>query len=138
VSDKGSDGVSGAAGRATFEYFVLRCVPRTDREEFVNVGVVVYSQALGFLGAACEVNEERLRGLAPSVDVPAIRSALEVLQAVCRGDDAAGPAARQTPRERFGWLSAPRSTVIQPGPVHAGLTDDAPAELAHLLETLVT
>ncbi len=123
--------------RVSFEYFVLRCVPRVDREEFVNVGVVVFSSELGYLDAACAVDGARLRSIAPEVDVEAVCAALRAVEAICRADPAGGPVARETPRHRFGWLAAPRSTVVQPGPVHGGVTDDPARELAHLLQKLV-
>lgn len=121
----------------TFKYFVVRCVPRTDREEFINVGVVLYSPAGEFLGAACLLREDRLRALDPEVDLGVVHAALDGLEALCRGDEGAGPAARLAPRDRFGWLAAPRSTVVQPGPVHGGMAEDPAAELAHLLQALV-
>lgn len=121
-----------------FEYFALRCVPRVDREEFVNVGVVLLCPEADFLGARCTVDPARLRALAPEVDVEAVRGALATIEAICRGDAAAGgPVAQERPRGRFGWLSSPRSTVIQPGPVHAGLTGDPARQLDRLLGCLV-
>lgn len=123
--------------RQGFQYVVLRVVPRVDREEFLNVGVVVYSQAADFLGCASYVDEARLGALAPGLDVGAVRSALETVRHVCAGDDAAGDAAGAPMTQRFGFLSAPRSTVVQPGPIHGGTTADPEAELAHLLEKLV-
>ena len=121
-----------------FEYFVVRCVPRVDREEFLNVGVVLYSQVAGFLGAAFSVDRARLARLWPDLDLEAVWAALDTIEAVCRGDgDGGGRAAGGSLTERFGWLAAPRSTVIQPGPVHGGLTDDPAAQLAHLLAALV-
>jgi hypothetical protein len=121
-----------------FEYFAVRCVPRVDREEFLNVGVVLYSQPAGFLAAAFDVDRARLARLWPDLDLEAVCAALDTIEAVCRGDgDAGGRAAAGTLTERFGWLAAPRSTVIQPGPVHGGLTDDPAAQLAHLLAALV-
>ena len=122
----------------TFKYFVIRCVPRIDREEFVNVGVVLLNPVTGFLAAATRLDEDRLRALDPAVDLDAVRAALSGIEAVCRGDGSGGEAARLSPRERFGWLSSPRSTVVQPGPVHGGLAGDPAAELQHLLDTLVT
>ena len=121
----------------SFEYFVVRCVPRVDREEFLNVGVVLYSQESRFLEAACRVDPERLRALAPKIDLDDVNVYLSTIGAICRGDRAAGPASELGPRQRFEWLSAPRSTVVQPGPVHSGLTRDPSAELQHLLESLV-
>jgi hypothetical protein len=121
----------------SFEYFVLRCVPRVDRQEFLNVGVVVYSQDSRFLRAACRVVPERLRALAPEMDLDDVNDHLETIAAVCRGEVSGGPAARLSERQRFDWLASPRSTVVQPGPVHSGLTRDPEAELQHLLDALV-
>ncbi|HEX2053917.1 MAG TPA: DUF3037 domain-containing protein [Actinomycetota bacterium] len=120
-----------------FEYFVLRFVPRVDREEFVNVGIVLYSQDFEFLDAACRVEEDRLRALAPGADLQDVKAALEAVETICRGEAGAGPAAGMGPRQRFDWLSAPRSTVVQPGPVHSGLTRNPAAELQRLLGALV-
>ncbi len=120
-----------------FQYVVLRCVPRVDREEFINVGVVVYCQEAEYLACASYVDETRVRALAPGVDVAAVRSALSAAEAVCRGDAAAGAAGRSPLGTRFGFLGAPRSTVVQPGPIHGGVTRDPAAELARLLTTLV-
>ncbi|MGZ4437724.1 MAG: DUF3037 domain-containing protein [Nocardioidaceae bacterium] len=133
-------GVAGPAvpGRLAYQYVVLRCVPRVDREEFVNVGVVLYCQQADFLAAASHVDEERLTALSPEVDVVAVRSALAALAAVCSGDSEAGAAGRAPMGTRFGFVKAPRSTVVQPGPVHGGSTTDPARELEHLLERLVS
>ncbi len=120
-----------------YQYVVLRCVPRVDREEFVNVGVVLYCQEAGFLDCASAVDETRVAALAPEADLDAVRSALSAVGAVCRGEDSSGAAGRAPLGTRFGFLSAPRSTVVQPGPIHGGLTGDPAAQLAHLLATLV-
>jgi hypothetical protein len=120
-----------------FQYVVLRCVPRVDREEFINVGVVLYCQQADFLDSASRVDETRLAVLAPEADLAAVRSALSAVEAVCRGDESTNAAGRAPLGTRFGFLTAPRSTVVQPGPIHGGLTGDPVAELAHLLETLV-
>jgi hypothetical protein len=120
-----------------YQYVVLRCVPRVEREEFVNVGVVLYCQEAGFLQARCHVDAGRLAALAPGVDVDAVRSALRAVEAVCRGDEAAGEAGRAAMGVRFGFVKAPRSTVVQPGPVHGGTTADPARELDHLLDRLV-
>ena len=120
-----------------FQYVVLRCVPRVDREEFLNVGVVLYCQDADFLGSAAEVSDSRLAVLAPALEAGSVRSALEAVDAVCRGDGSSGAAGRVPLGTRFGFLSAPRSTVVQPGPIHGGLTLDPPAELDRLLERLV-
>src|SRR5689334_5277819 len=120
-----------------YQYVVLRCVPRVDREEFVNVGVVAYCQDAEFLAADCAVDADRLRSLAPDVDLAAVTSALAFVEGVCRGDAALGAAAAGDLGTRFGFLKAPRSTVVQPGPVHGGTTTDPAAELARLLSVLV-
>ncbi len=120
-----------------YQYVVLRCVPRPEREEFVNVGVVLYCQEARFLRAACHVNADRLAALDPGVDVAAVNSALAAIEAVCRGDESAGEAGRAPMGTRFGFVKAPRSTVVQPGPVHGGMTDDAGRQLEHLLTSLV-
>lgn len=135
----GEGGVTEPTGRlrSGFQYVVLRCVPRVDREEFVNVGVVLYCQPAGFLEARCHVDRERLAALAPDVDVDAVCSALAATEAVCRGDLTAGAAGKAKLGTRFGFVKAPRSTVVQPGPVHGGLTTDPDAELGHLLDQLV-
>ena len=124
--------------RLPYQYVVLRCVPRVDREEFVNVGVVLHSQAADFLRAAHHVDEERLRALSPSVDLAAVESALTAVSDVCQGTSATSRPDLDTLGRRFGWLSAPRSTVLQPGPVHSGVTDDPAATLADLLARFVS
>ena len=120
-----------------FQYVVLRCVPRVDREEFLNVGVVLYCQDADFLGSAMEVSESRLAALAPGLEAGSVCSALQAVAAVCRGDGSTGAAGRVPLGTRFGFLSAPRSTVVQPGPIHGGLTHDPGPELERLLVTLV-
>jgi DUF3037 family protein len=125
------------SGRLGFQYVVLRCVPRVDREEFLNVGVVLYCQQAEVLQARCHVDPERLTAFAPELDLDAVRSALGAVEAVCRGDASAGESGRAPMGIRFGFLKAPRSTVVQPGPVHGGTTDDPVAELEHLLDALV-
>ena len=119
---------------ALFEYAVLQAVPRVERGECVNVGVVLYSQDLGFLDGLVTVDEARLRALDPAVDVEAVRDALEAVCRACRGE---GPAGETPLRQRFGWLTAPRSTVVRPGPIHTGKTDDPAAELVRLHAALV-
>jgi hypothetical protein len=123
--------------RMGFQYVVLRCVPRVDREEFVNVGVVVYCQAADYLEARCHVNRHRLAALDPEVDLDAVCSALAAVEAVCRGDESAGAAGATSLGTRFGFVKAPRSTVVQPGPVHGGTTEDPARQLDHLLDALV-
>jgi hypothetical protein len=120
-----------------FQYVVLRCVARVDREEFVNVGVVLYCQLASFLEARVHVDRARLAALAPGVDVEGVCSALAAVEAVCRGDEEVGEIGREPMGVRFGFVKAPRSTVVQPGPVHGGITQDPAAELEHLLTLLV-
>ena len=129
-----------------YQYVVLRCVPRVDREEFVNVGVVLYCQSREYLGFAGGVDGDRLRALWPNLDPAPVEAALSTIAAICAGDPVGGPPAGHTLSARFGFLSAPRSTVVQPGPVHGGLVPQAggagtksPEEvLAGLLERYVT
>lgn len=120
-----------------YQYVVLRCVPRPDREEFVNVGVVLFCEEQGFLDVACHVDASRLTALDPRIDPEQVRAALAFTAAVCAGDTSAGSAGQAPLGQRFGFLRAPRSTVIQPGPVHGGLTADPARQLEHLLERLV-
>jgi len=123
--------------RLPYQYVILRCVPRVDREEFVNVGLVAYCQEAGFLAAGCHVEPSRLAALWPGLDLAAVTSALAFVDGVCRGDEAYGAAAAGDLGTRFGFLKAPRSTVVQPGPVHGGTTTDPAAEVARLLDLLV-
>ncbi|TDD83224.1 DUF3037 domain-containing protein [Actinomadura darangshiensis] len=126
------------AGEPTvFEYAALRVVPRVERGEVMNVGVVVYCRALDYLGCRSHLDERRLLALDPSLDLAGVRSSLRAVDAVCCGGERAGQAAEESPGARFRWLTAPRSTIVQPGPVHAGLTGDPAAELDRLLDLLV-
>jgi hypothetical protein len=120
-----------------FQYAILRVVPRVERGERLNAGVVLLCRALGFLAARVELDEDLLEALAPELDLPAVRAHLDGLVRVAAGDPAAGPVARLDPSERFGWLVAPSSTVVQPSEVHTGLSADPEAELEHLVRTLV-
>jgi hypothetical protein len=112
-------------------------VPRVERGEFVNVGIVLFSSALGVLQASIDLDEERLLALEPNVDLKAIHDALSTIPAICAGGAAAGAIGRLTPRERFDWLVAERSTCIQMSPVHAGLCADTASELTKLLDRMV-
>jgi hypothetical protein len=120
-----------------YEYAVVRAVPRVERGEFVNVGVLLYCRRSGYLGARTHLDQGRLLALDPVADVASVRRALSGVEGVCAGAEAAGPAAGDSPGQRFRWLTAPRSAVVQPGPVHTGLTADPEAELRHLFEQLV-
>lgn len=123
--------------RHAFEYSVLRVVPRVDRGELINAGVVLYCRPLRFLGVRIELDAGRLLALDPAADVASVERALAAVAAVCDQAPAAGSAGQQDMGRRFRWLTAPRSTVVQPGPVHTGLTADPPAELDRLLASLV-
>ncbi|ALC24526.1 DUF3037 domain-containing protein [Streptomyces pristinaespiralis] len=123
--------------RDVFEYALLRVVPRVERGECFNAGVVVYCRARTFVAARTHLDEAKLRALDPAADVTGVRAALHAVEGVCRGGDDAGQAARDDAGRRFRWLIAPRSTVVQPGPVHTGLTADPAAEVERLLDLLV-
>jgi hypothetical protein len=113
---------------------VIQAVPRIERGELINVGVLLYSHRLDFLAARTCLHEDRLRALDPMADVPAIASALASWEATCTGAGAAGD---MKPGERFRWLAAPRSTILRAGPVHMGLAVDPDAELDRLVTLLV-
>ncbi|MEU7957236.1 DUF3037 domain-containing protein [Micromonospora humida] len=121
----------------SFDYALLRAVPRVDRGEQVNVGALLYCPGADFLGAAIHVDADRLRMLDPDIDVDMVAAALDAIRAICAGDPAAGRAGAGTRGARFGWLTAPRSTVIQTSAVHGGLTTDPAAELKRLMGRLV-
>ena len=126
-----------AVARHAFEYSVLRAVPRVERGELVNVGVLVYCQARNFLEARTKVVASLLLALDPGADVEGIEAAVHAYACVCRGGEEAGQAGAITAGQRFRWLTAPRSTVVQPGPVHLGLTADPAADLARLAARLL-
>ncbi|AZM63464.1 MULTISPECIES: DUF3037 domain-containing protein [unclassified Streptomyces] len=123
--------------RHVYEYALLRVVPRIERGECVNAGVLVYCRAKSFVAARTHLDEARLLALDPGADLPGVRSALRAVEGVCAGGAAAGQAAGDDAGRRFRWLIAPRSTVVQPGPVHTGLTADPAAEVERLLDLLV-
>src|SRR5215210_5905943 len=127
-----------AEARAPFAYATIRVVPRVEREEFVNVGVVLFSRPRKFLGVEARLDVDRLRVLWSELDLDAVERQLDVIRMVVAGDPAGGAIALLPAAERFGWLSAPASTILQPGPVHAGLTDDPEAALHDLFADLVT
>lgn len=125
------------AERAPFAYVTIRVVPRVEREEFVNVGVVLFSRPRKFLGVQARLDEVRLRALWPELDLAAVQRQIDVIRLVVAGDPAGGAIARLPAAERFGWLAAPASTILQPGPVHAGLASDPQAALHELFADLV-
>ena len=120
-----------------FEYAVVRVVPRVDRGEFLNAGVVLWCRPLEHLAARTALDPERLRAFAPGLDVDAVARHVLALEAVCAGAASAGAAGAEAKGARFRWLVAPRSTVVQTSPVHCGLTADPAAELDRLLTRLV-
>ncbi|MBZ4320981.1 DUF3037 domain-containing protein [Streptomyces huiliensis] len=126
-----------AKERDVFEYALLRVVPRVERGEQINAGVVVYCQARAFVEARVHLDEARLLALDPAADVAGVRAALRAVEGVCAGGERAGQAACDDAGRRFRWLIAPRSTVVQPGPVHTGLTLDPRGEPERLLDLLV-
>ncbi len=116
-----------------FEYALIRVVPRVERGEAVNVGVIVYSQSYRYLCARVELDEPRLLAVDPAADLAAVRAGLTAFEKACTE----GPLAGRPLGERFRWLTASRSTIVQPGPVHTGLTADPAAELDRLFAALV-
>ena len=120
-----------------FEYAVIRVVPRVEREEFLNVGVIVYCPAQGFLQTVFELNEERLRAFCAEIDVPDLRERLRVFQKICAGRQEGGPIGQLPIASRFRWLAANRSTIVQTSPMHTGFCTDAAETLERLFEQLV-
>ncbi|SNS77593.1 Protein of unknown function [Granulicella rosea] len=117
---------------ASYDYAVLRVVPRVDRQEFVNIGVIVLCRERRYLAARIHVDEARLRALWPQLDIDAVRRHADAVLLICAGEDAGGPIARLSQSERFHWLTSPRSTIMQTSPVHTGLC----VETGELLERL--
>jgi hypothetical protein len=117
-----------------FEYALIRVVPRVERGEAINAGVIVYSKPFRYLRTRIELDEPRLLALDPDTDLASVRAALAAFERACTQ----GPLADRPLGERFRWLTAPRSAIVQPGPVHGGLTGDPAAELDHLFTTLVS
>jgi DUF3037 family protein len=120
-----------------YSYALVRLVPRVERGEFLNVGVVLFSRELDFLGARLEVDEPRLRCVAPDVDMALVERHLGVFEAICAGADEGGPIAALPKPERFHWLVAPRSTMIQTSPVHVGRSQRVERALEDLLDQFV-
>lgn len=120
-----------------YDYAILRAVPRVERGERINVGVILSCPAKGFLDCATHLDRTRLSALDPAADADALVRHLDSLEAVCRGRRDAGPIAALPRSERFHWLVSPKSTVLQASHVHAGRCDDPASTLAHLFETLV-
>lgn len=121
----------------TYDYAIIRVVPRVDRGEQVNVGVILSCADTDYLDARIEVDESVLLALDPTIDLAAVRTNLEVIPAVCRGGSEAGAIGLLPTRGRFRWLVAPRSTIIQPSPVHTGRTSDPAGCLERLMDRVV-
>jgi hypothetical protein len=122
---------------ASFDYVVLRVVPRVERQEFVNVGVIVFCLEKRFLEARVHVDEARLRALWPAVDVDLVRQHADAVVRICAGDALAGPVAQLSQRERFHWLSSPRSTMMQVSAVHTGICSEPEGLVDRLFRQLV-
>ena len=123
--------------RFRYDYAVIRVVPKVEREEFINAGVILSCPELSFLEALIRLNEPRLLAIDPSLDLEMVKTHLATIPKICRGGDGAGPIGELTQRERFYWLVAPRSTIIQTSPVHTGRCSDPTAALRHLVATMV-
>lgn len=123
--------------RLLYDYAVIRVLPRVDREEFLNVGVLLYCQPRNFLRAACSIDEGRLKAFAADVSRETLEEHMLSIERICSGGSDAGPIGRLPIGERFRWLTAPRSTVVQTSSVHTGLTSDPEATLEDLMNKLV-
>lgn len=123
--------------RSPYQYAIIRVVPRVERGECLNAGVVLLCRSKQYIGAHTELYEARLAALAPDTDPATVRPHLAAIERIARGEPEGGPIARLSIAERFHWLVSPASTIIQPSAVHTGLTDDPAGELEHLFETLV-
>jgi len=120
-----------------FEYAVIRVVPRVEREEFLNVGVIIYCAKLKFLQAKYQLNEERLNALSKALDVSEVREHICAFERICRGEKDAGPIGLLDMASRFRWLTAARSTILQTSKVHPGFCEDAGETLEKLFNQLV-
>jgi hypothetical protein len=123
--------------RAAFSYALIRVVPRVEREEFLNVGAVVFSPTRAYLGARVELDRNRLAALGAPIDLDLVDQHLQAIPAICAGEPDAGPVALLPLSERFHWVVSPRSTVVQTSAVHTGLSEDPAQALEHLMETMV-
>lgn len=124
-------------GAERYDYAVVRVVPRVERGEFINAGILLSCAASGWLDARIELDEARLRALAPGIDVGALRRHLDSIATICGGGPGSGPIGQLPPRARFHWLTAQRSSIIQTSPVHTGQCSDMVAIMEHLLARMV-
>jgi hypothetical protein len=136
-AEAGESGPGPPGAVVWYSYAVLRVVPRVERGEYVSVGVILFARTLGFLEARLALDEERLRAFAPEADLAPIKRHLDTIKAICAGSPNGGPLAAQPPSERFHWLTAPRSTVVQTSPIHIGWWEDPSAALEDLLDAFV-
>ncbi|MDC0711342.1 DUF3037 domain-containing protein [Stigmatella sp. ncwal1] len=123
--------------RSSFDYAIVRVVPRVERGEFINAGVILYCLTSRFLSARVELDENRLAALAPEVDMELVRGHLESIPRICAGGRGAGPIGQLPQKERWHWLVAPRSTILQTSPVHSGLCEAPDRALEHLMDRMV-
>lgn len=122
---------------SSFDYAIVRVVPRVDREEFINAGVIVYCLQRDFLGARIELDEARLKALAPDVDLALVKRHLDSIPRIAEGGRDAGPLGKLSQKERFHWLVSPRSTIVQTSPVHVGLCSEPADAIEHLMDRMV-
>jgi hypothetical protein len=125
------------ARKGSYDYALIRVTPRVERGERMNVGAVLFCRTRTFLGTRIALDEARLLAFFPGADVEGIRAQLHAIEKIAEGDREAGPIAALSQAERFHWLVSPRSTIVQPSPVHSGLCDDPAAALEHLFATMV-
>lgn len=123
--------------RCSYDYAIVRVVPRVEREEFINVGVIVSCPSQDFLEARIELDETRLKALDPAIDLDAVRKNAASIPLICTGGPDAGPIGKLSQRERFHWLIAPRSTILQISPAHSGRCQSPATALEHLMNTMV-
>lgn len=123
--------------RSAFTYAVVRIVPDIEREEFVNAGLILFDRERRFLEARTHLDPQALEALHPGCDLDGIGAQLELMEAIASGSTSVAPFTGMSQSERFHWLTTPRSTLVQPGPLHAGVTEDPAATFAHLYEVLV-
>jgi hypothetical protein len=120
-----------------YDYAAIRLVPRVERGEFINVGILLSCAARGHLDVRIELDAGRALALDPGLDLALVRRLLGAIESICRGGPEAGPIGQLPPRARFHWLTAQRSAIVQTSPVHSGLCDDFDATMAHLLVSMV-